>query len=116
MDTPAATVFIVDDDEDVRRALGRLLRTAAYDTRSFASAAEFLAAHDPQEAGCLILDLAMPEASGLEVQASLAAAGCRRPIIFLTGNGNIPASVAAIKAGAVDFLTKPVEDRELFAA
>jgi FixJ family two-component response regulator len=116
MDKPRATVFIVDDDADVRRALGRLLRSAAYETRSFGSAADFLAAYDPEPAGCILLDLAMGEFGGLEVQASLRAAGWRRPIIFLTGNGSIETSVTAIRAGAVNFLTKPVENRELFAA
>src|SRR5262245_30981225 len=116
MELPPATVFVVDDDAEVRRALGRLLRSAGYETRTFGSAIEFLAAHDPEPAGCIILDLAMPELDGLEVQASLAASGCRRPIIFLTGNGSIPMTVMAIKAGPVNFLTKPVEDRKLFAA
>src|SRR5262245_21209863 len=106
MDTSAATVFIVDDDAEVRRALARLLHTANYETRAFGSAAEFLAAHDPRPAGCIILDLSMPEHDGLEVQAMLAAAGCRRPVIFLTGNGSISASVTALRAGAVNFLTK----------
>jgi FixJ family two-component response regulator len=116
MDKPRATVFIVDDDAEVRRALGRLLNSATYEAREFGSATEFLAAHDPEPAGCIILDLAMGDFGGLEVQASLAAAGCRRPIIFLTGNGSIESSVTAIRAGAVNFLTKPVGDQDLFAA
>jgi FixJ family two-component response regulator len=110
------TVFVVDDDEDVRRALGRLLCAARYTTRSFASAAEFLAHHDPDLAGCVILDLAMPGQSGLDVQSTLAAAHCHRPIIFLSGHGSIAESVSAMRAGAVNFLTKPVENHELFVA
>ncbi len=116
MGKPMATVFVVDDDADVRRALGRLLRSAAYDVRLFSSSAEFLAAHDPDLAGCVILDLAMPDMNGLEVQASLAASGCPRPVIFLSGNGSIATSVTAMRAGAVTFLTKPVENRDLFSA
>lgn len=116
MHTAPTVVFIVDDDAEVRRALGRVLRSAAYMIRPFGSAVEFLAAHDPQIAGCVILDLAMPELNGLEVQAALASSGCRRPIIFLTGNGSIATSVSAMRAGAVNFLTKPVDNGELFAA
>jgi FixJ family two-component response regulator len=116
MDRQPATVFIVDDDADVCRTLGRLLRTATYETRTFGSASDFLASHDPQSAGCIILDVVMPDVDGLELQAALAAAGCRRPIIFLTGNGSIPITVRAIRAGAINVLTKPVESRELFAA
>lgn len=111
-----STVFVVDDDADVRRALGRLLRSVAYETQLFSSSGEFLAAHDSELPGCLILDLAMPEMNGLEVQASLAATGCHRPIIFLSGNGSIATSVTAMRAGAVTFLTKPVENCDLFAA
>lgn len=116
MHTVPAIVFIVDDDADVRRALQRLLRSAAYETRAFGSAADFLAAHDPGIVGCVILDLAMPELNGLEVQAALTTSGCHRPIIFLSGNGSIATSVSAMRAGAVNFLTKPVENSELFAA
>lgn len=116
MEMSGATVFIVDDDVEVCRALSRLLATAAYETRVFGSAAEFLAAHDPESAGCIILDFSMPGLDGLEVQAALIAAGCRQPIIFLTGNGSISTSVTALRAGAVNFLIKPIEDRDLFAA
>lgn len=110
------TVFIVDDDIDVRRALARLLCAAHYVTRSFGSAAEFLAHHDPTVPGCVLLDLSMPDQSGLQVQSALAEAGCHRPIIFLTGHGSIAESVTAMRAGAVNFLTKPVEKDELLAA
>jgi FixJ family two-component response regulator len=116
MSKPSGTVFVVDDDADVRHALGRLLRCAKYDVRVFAGSAEFLAAHDPEIAGCVILDLAMPAMNGLEVQASLAASATHRPVIFLSGRGTISTSVTAMRAGAVTFLTKPVEPRELFAA
>ncbi len=115
MDKSPPIIFIVDDDADVRQSLGRLLR-ASYVTRTFSSSVDFLAAHDPQPAGCIILDLAMPDLDGLAVQASLAASGCCRPIIFFTGNGSIPQSVTALRAGAVNFLIKPVATSELFAA
>lgn len=111
-----ATVFVVDDDSDVRRALARLLQSAAYDVHAFGSSAEFLAAHDPQRAGCVILDLALPDMDGLQLQASLAAAEYPRPVIFLSGNGSIATSVKAMRAGAVTFLTKPVEGNHLLAA
>ena len=110
------TLLIVDDDPEVSAALERLLRSAGYTTRVFGSAADFLLARDRHEAGCIILDLAMPGMGGLELQRSLTDAGYRRPIIFLTGRGDISNSVRAMKGGAVNFLTKPVDDRELFAA
>ena len=116
MRAPTATIYIVDDDADVCRALGRLLRSAEYDVRIFTSAGQFLSAHDPLLHGCVVLDFAMPEINGLQVQAALAKSGCRRPIVFLSGQGDIPASVGAMRGGAVTFLTKPVPKRELFAA
>ncbi len=116
MNKPGATVFVVDDDADLRRALVRLLRSASYDTRAYASSSEFLAAHDPDLAGCVILDLALPGMNGLEVQASLTQSDCTRPVIFLSGNGSIAATVKAMRAGAVTFLTKPVDNRDLFSA
>jgi FixJ family two-component response regulator len=110
-------LYIVDDDPEVRRALSRLLRAAGYTTRSFGSASEFLVSGEARmSAGCIILDLAMPGLNGLELQQCLSAYDCHRPIIFLTGNGDISKSVRAMKAGAVNFLTKPVDDRELLAA
>lgn len=109
-------IYIVDDDPSVRRALERLLQARPCRVRAFGSAAEFLAAHDPEPAGCIILDLALPELSGLEVQEYLMAIGCHRPVIFLTGNGDIATSVRAMKVGAVNFLTKPVESLKLFCA
>jgi FixJ family two-component response regulator len=111
-------LYIVDDDAQARAALGRLLRAAGYQTRAFGSATEFLQmhAHLQQAPGCLILDLAMPDMSGLELQQALRRAGCRRPIVFLSGKADIPKSVSAMKRGAVNFLTKPVDAPELFAA
>src|SRR3954471_23923784 len=111
-----ATIFIVDDDADICRAMSRLLRSAGYSTRTFSSTSEFLAQYDPEPPGCVLLDLTMPEHDGLEVQAMLASSGSKRPVIFLTGNGSIPATVSAIRAGAVNFLTKPVAERRLFEA
>ena len=118
MSVSAGTLYIVDDDAQARAALARLLRAAGYQTRTFGSASEFLEAHaDLQHApGCLVLDLAMPEMSGLELQQALCRAGCRRPIVFLSGKGDISKSVRAMKGGAVNFLTKPVDAPELFAA
>jgi FixJ family two-component response regulator len=110
-------VYIIDDDSEVRRALSRLLRAAGHTTRSFASASEFLGSGESRlSAGCIVLDLAMPGLNGLELQQRLRASDCHRPIIFLTGNGDISKSVRAMKAGAVNFLTKPVDEQELLAA
>jgi FixJ family two-component response regulator len=116
MKKPAGTLFIVDDDAQVRRSLSRLLRGCGYLTRTFASAPDFLAEHDPAVPGCLILDLAMPGMGGLELQEALATSSYRRPIIFLTGRGDISKSVHAMKSGAVNFLTKPVDIPDLTAA
>ncbi|HEY1284145.1 MAG TPA: response regulator [Steroidobacteraceae bacterium] len=116
MDKSLATVFIVDDDADLCRAVSRLLNSAGYQTRTFSSSAAFLAGHDPELPGCIILDLSMPDLDGFEVQAALAASGCLRPIIFLTGNGSIAVTVTAMRAGAVNFLVKPVEELRLFEA
>jgi FixJ family two-component response regulator len=110
------TVFIVDDDPDVCRAVARLVRGEGYEVREFNSAREFLVAHEPDPPGCLLLDVSMPDVDGLELQQCLAASGCHRPIVFLTGNGDIHNSVRAMKAGAVNFLTKPVDREELMAA
>jgi len=110
------TVFLVDDDPGVLRALTRLLRAAGRQVRAFGSSQDFLAAHDPAMPGCVVLDLSMPGLSGLELQTALEESGCRRPIIFVSGHGDIPSSVRAMKAGAVDFLTKPVCAEDLLAA
>jgi len=117
MDASRPVVFVVDDDRHVRTALARLLRSAAYETSTFSSVVEFLAAHEPYRPGCVILDLTMPDCDGLAVQKALMGPdGPLRPVIFLTANGSIDASVRAIKSGAVNFLIKPVEEAELFAA
>jgi FixJ family two-component response regulator len=116
MSAEPATVFVVDDEEAIRKALARLLRAAGLEVRAFPSPQAFLEEHDPDTPGCVVLDVAMPGLNGLELQAALAASGCQRSIIFLTGKGDIPMSVQAMKAGAVDFLTKPVHDEQLLAA
>ena len=110
------TVFIVDDDPDVCRAVGRLVRGAGYEVREFNSARDFLMGHEPEPPGCLLLDLTMPELDGLQLQQSLVASGCHRPIVFLSANGDVHNTVRAMKAGAVTFLTKPVDHDELMAA
>jgi FixJ family two-component response regulator len=109
-------VLIVDDDEDIRFALRELLQSIGLDACCFGSTQELLHADLPERPGCLILDVRMPGASGLDLQQHLAVNGNARPIIFLTGHGDIAMSVQAIKAGAVDFLTKPVRDQTLLDA
>jgi FixJ family two-component response regulator len=109
-------VFLVDDEPDLRQALTRLLKAEGLDVESFGSAAEFLARVTDEMAGCLLLDLAMPGLDGLEVQARLAATGAKLGIVFLTGHGDIPTSVRAVRAGALDFLTKPVRRDDLLRA
>lgn len=116
MNRTAPTIFIVDDDADVRRAMSRTLNAAHYETRTFGSGKDFLARHDPEIEGCILLDLVMPDISGLQVQQSLASSGCYRPIVFLSAHGSVETTVKAMRAGAVTFLTKPVEQRTLFAA
>jgi FixJ family two-component response regulator len=116
MNMQAETVFIVDDDADVCRAIGRLVRGAGYEVREFNSAHEFLIGHESEPPGCVLLDLTMPDLDGLQLQRCLAASGCHRPIIFLTANRDIHNTVRAMKAGAVNFLTKPVDREELMAA
>jgi FixJ family two-component response regulator len=110
------TVFLVDDDAGVVKALSRLLRAKGYDVRPFASAEEFLEGHDAAVAGCAVFDVAMPGLDGLALQQVFTAGGKQRPVIFLTGKGDIQKSVRAMKAGAVDFLTKPVRDKDLLDA
>src|SRR5215472_7691975 len=109
-------VFVVDDYAPGRRSITRLLRAAGFVVAAFASAQDFLAQYDPAASGCLVLDLAMPAISGLELQSILADKRSLLPIIFLTAHGDIPKSVQAMKHGASDFLTKPVNDEELLAA
>jgi FixJ family two-component response regulator len=102
-----ATVFVVDDDPSVLRAMARLLTVAGLRVVTFASAGDFLNCAQPEGPACLVLDVHMPGLSGLDLQRKLAERGIRIPVIFITGNGNIPMSVQAMKAGAVEFLTKP---------
>ncbi len=116
MNASMPTVFIVDDDASVLKAVARLLRSAEFKTALFSSPQQFLDEHDPDAAGCLVLDVAMPKLNGFELQQILATRGSELPIIFLTGNGDIPMSVRAMKQGAVDFLTKPVNDSDLISA
>jgi FixJ family two-component response regulator len=110
------TVFIVDDDPAVIKGLSRLLRASQFTVVTFGSPQEFLERHDPHTPGCLVLDVAMPGLNGLELQEALRVKGSAIPIIFLTGHGDIPMSVQAIKGGALDFLTKPVHDEDLLKA
>ena len=116
MNHSPATVFVVDDDPAVLKSLARLLRSARLEVATFNSPREFLERHDPRASGCLVLDVAMPGLNGLELQEALAAKGSTLPIIFLTGHGDIPMSVQSMKRGAVDFLTKPVNDDDLLKA
>jgi FixJ family two-component response regulator len=115
--TPAAPiVFVVDDDASVRRSLTRLLAAAGYVVEAFASAPEFLEREPPAGPCCLVLDVRMPGLTGLDLQRALAGAGRRMPIIFVTGHADVQMSVTAMKGGAVDLLTKPVDDTELLGA
>lgn len=107
------TVFIVDDDDGVRRALGALMESVGYLHVAHVSALEFLRHYDPQVAGCLILDIRMPEMSGLELQHELQRRGYRIPVIFVTGHGDVPMAVEAMKKGAFDFVQKPFRDQDL---
>lgn len=109
-------IYMVDDDPGVLKALTRLLRTEAYTVQAFASAGEFLLAHDPLAPGCVVLDIHMPDIDGLALQEALLASASERFIVFVTGHGDIATSVQAMKAGAVDFLTKPFHDEDFLAA
>jgi len=109
-------VFLLDDDESVVKALARLLQGEGFTTRSCTSATDYLANHASETTGCLIADVRMPEMDGLELQRALRARGNDRPIIFITGQGDIPTTVQAMKAGAVTFLAKPVQRVDLLAA
>jgi FixJ family two-component response regulator len=113
---PSPTIFVVDDYAPVRRAVSRLLHAAGFAVAAFGSPQEFLAQYDPRIPGCLVLDLDMPTVNGFELQRILAKKGSVLPLIFLTGHGDIPKSVRAMKHGASDFLTKPVNDEDLLAA
>ncbi|MEI8040256.1 MAG: response regulator [Verrucomicrobiota bacterium] len=113
---PPSTVYILDDEPEMVKALTRLLRAKRFEVRGFTSVRAFLETCSPPEAACLVLDVAMPELDGLELQRRLTHQGILLPIIFLTGHGDIPMSVRAIKAGATDFLTKPVDAAALVQA
>jgi FixJ family two-component response regulator len=110
------TVFIIDDDASVCKSLSRLLRAAGYETETFTSAEQFLKREHGSGTGCIVLDVRMPGLSGVDLQDKLSKADYSMPIIFITGHGNIPMSVQAMKKGAVDFLTKPFDDDELLQA
>ena len=110
------TVFVVDDDPSVRRSTERLVRSMGFDVITFASATEFKNRRRVEGPACLVLDVHLPDLSGLDLQRELAASGVEMPIIFITGRGSIPMSVRAMKEGAVEFLTKPVRSRDLLAA
>lgn len=116
MSEASPTVFVVDDDAAVCRALSRLLGSVALQARTFASAREFLNMARPERPCCLVLDVRLPDLNGLDLQAKLAQTDCDMPIIFITGHGDIPMSVRAMKAGAIEFLSKPFKDQDLLDA
>ncbi len=116
MSTPGGIVYILDDDPEMVKAITRLLRARRFEVRGFTYAHAFLEAYRPENNACLVLDVAMPELDGLQLQQLLTHEGILIPIIFLTGQGDIPTSVRAIKAGATDFLTKPVDAAVLAGA
>ncbi len=112
----APTVFVVDDDPSVRAAIQGLLKSASLRSESFETAEEFLRSKRPDGPSCLVLDVSLPGVSGLDFQRELADAGVQIPIIFITGHGDIPMTVKAIKSGAIEFLTKPFQDQDLLDA
>jgi FixJ family two-component response regulator len=109
-------VYLIDDDESVREGVADLLRSVGHTVRSFRSAQEFLDSPRPDAPGCIVLDVRLPGPSGLEVQRSLTEMGVKLPIIFISGHGDIPMSVRAIKSGAIEFLTKPLHEQQLLDA
>jgi FixJ family two-component response regulator len=111
-----STVLVVDDDPDLRASVGRLLRSLGIDTQLFASISDFLKSDPPDSPACLVLDVRLPGQSGLDLQRELAAANRELPIIFITGHGDIPMTVQAMKGGAIEFLTKPFRDQDLLDA
>ena len=116
MTEPEATIVVIDDDLELREALGRLLRSVGLQVRLFASVPEFLQTGRPNGPTCLVLDVRLPGRSGLDFQRELTAANIHLPIIFMTGHGDIPMSVQAMKGGAIEFLTKPFRDQDLLDA
>src|ERR1700733_9392938 len=111
-----STILVIDDDVDLRNSVGGLLRTVGLNAKLFASVSDFLKSEPTDGPSCLVLDVRLPGQSGLEFQRELAAAGRELPIIFITGHGDIPMSVQAMKSGAIEFLTKPIRDQELLEA
>src|SRR5258708_3604370 len=111
-----STILVIDDDVDLRNSLGRLLRSVGLNAKLFASVSDFLKSEPTDGPSCLVLDVRLPGQSGLEFQRELAAAGRGLPIIFITGHGDIPMSVQAMKSGAIEFLTKPIRDQALLDA
>jgi FixJ family two-component response regulator len=116
MSDAKSTVLIIDDDPELRASIGRLLRSLDLDARLFASVSEFLKSDPPDGPACLVLDVRLPGQSGLDFQRELVGASTQLPIIFITGHGDIPMSVQAMKGGAIEFLTKPFRDQELLDA
>jgi RNA polymerase sigma factor (sigma-70 family) len=116
MSAPNATVLVIDDDPALRASIGRLLRSLDLDARLFASIPEFLESDPPNGPTCLVLDVRLPGRSGLDLQRQLIMTNQKIPIIFITGHGDIPMSVQAMKDGAIEFLTKPFRDQELIDA
>jgi FixJ family two-component response regulator len=116
MSSHKSTVFVVDDDSAVREALGSLLRSANFNVKMFPSAQDFLESSRPDMPSCLVLDVKLPGLSGLELQRCMTDSAIEIPIIFITGHGDIPMSVRAMKAGAIEFLTKPFRDEDLLNA
>src|SRR5262245_59862619 len=110
------TVFLVDDDASVRRALERLIRVAGYDVEAFADAASYLAADPPTEPACIVLDIRMPAISGFELQSAIAGTPRALPVVFITGHGDDSVRVQALRAGAVDVLFKPIDEEQLVSA
>jgi len=111
-----ATILVIDDDVDLRHSIGRLLRSVGLNTKLFGSVSEFLKSEPADGPSCLVLDVRLPGQSGLELQRELAAAGRELPIVFITGHGDIPMSVQAMKGGAIEFFTKPIRDQEFLDA
>jgi FixJ family two-component response regulator len=111
-----SVVYLVDDDAGVLKSMGRLLQAEGFEVRAFQSGQAFLGEHDPGAPGCVVLDMRLPDLGGLALQQALLAAHCERPIVFMTGFGDVADSVQAMKAGAVDFLTKPCDEEDLLRA
>ena len=116
MSEKRAVVFVIDDDPPMRRSLDTLLRSVGLDVQVFPSAQEFMSAERPDAPGCLVLDVRLPGMSGLAFQQELSKAGIALPVIFITGHGDVPMTVRAMKAGAAEFLTKPFDDQVLLDA